>query len=65
MKSSAASTSCPRDQDSPIGLADPLGPDRDGNAEFRLMVGGKFLEGRWLLISRVFVRAHDDGQQPR
>jgi hypothetical protein len=50
------------DQGSPIGLADPLGPDRDGNAEFRLAVGGKLPEGRWLLVGRVFVRAHEDGR---
>jgi hypothetical protein len=52
-------------QGSPIGQADPLGPDGDGNAEFRLRVGGKSLEGRWLLVGRVFVRAHEDGRQPQ
>ena len=47
------------------GPADPLGPDRDGNAEFRLAVGGRLLEGRWLLVGREFVRAQEDGRQPR
>jgi hypothetical protein len=48
-----------------LGQADPLGPDADGNAEFRLEVGGKLLEGRWLLIGREFVRAQEGGRQPR
>lgn len=48
-------------QGSPIGQAHPLGPDRDGNAEFMLRVGGKSLEGRWLLVGREFVRALEAG----
>ena len=46
----------------PVGQADSLEPDRGGNAEFRMEVGGKLLEGRWLLIAREFARAHDDGR---
>jgi hypothetical protein len=45
----------------PVGQADPLGPDVDGNAEFRLEVAGRLLEGRWLLIGRKFVRAQETG----
>jgi hypothetical protein len=42
-----------------LGQADPLGPDADGNTEFRLEVGGRLLQGRWLLVGRKFVRAQD------
>ena len=43
-----------RDQHLPVGQADCLGPDQDGNAIFTLRVEGQAIEGRWLLIDREF-----------
>jgi hypothetical protein len=46
-----------RDDDAPIGQAFCLGWDADGNAVFQLWIGGGPIEGRWLLVDRVFVPA--------
>ena len=44
-----------RDNDMPIGKANPIGPDADGNALFTLVVHGRPVEGLWLLTNREFV----------
>jgi hypothetical protein len=40
----------------PIGAALGLGPDDDGLARFRLVIGGHRLDGEWHLVDREFVR---------
>lgn len=46
-----------RDVHMPIGQADCLGPDDQGNAVFVLTINGVRLDGRWLLVNREFVPA--------
>ena len=46
-----------RDQPMPVGQADCLGPDENGNAVFVLTVGKVKLKGRWWLVNREFIPA--------
>ena len=54
-----------RDDDAPIGQAFCLGWDADANAVLQLWIGGGPIEGRWLLVNREFVPAHENSRQPR
>lgn len=43
--------------DDPVGVAHRIGPDRNGLARFRLVIGGESIDGEWRLISREFTQA--------
>ena len=38
----------------PIGMALGIGPDDNGYARFRLVIGGQGIAGEWYLVDRVF-----------